>query len=506
MSASTVVGQQNFTSNSGDQGGSAGANTLEFPYGVATNGTKFAVADYSNNRVLIYDSIPTANNASATVVIGQTNFSNSSANQGGSRGANTLSSPIDVEFAGEKLLIMDYGNSRVLIYNTVPTTNNASANTVIGQVNFSGGSANQGNASPTDKTLNNPYGIDYDETTGKLFIADTNNNRVLIYNSVPTTDNASADVVVGQANFTTRTADQGGAAGANTLDLPFHTIIVNSKLIASDGNNNRVLIYNTIPITNNASANVVIGQTGMTGTSADQGGSVDDNTLNFPTALATDGTQLFIGDSSNYRLLGFSSVPTSNNASADIVIGQPDFTSNDPNQGGSPNANTFEFLDGDVLWYSGKLIVADTSNSRVLIFIDPAFSTGSGTSDPPPPGPAVSHPPGCDAPPPLEVPHLFQTLSRKNEVTLYFVPTKDNTTGYVVTYGFNFDRIWRFGTEINWTDPRGVMVYTIRDLQPNTRYILALRSQNRCAPGNWGNTIVFKTLGARNNGARTTIH
>ena len=34
-------------------------------------------------------------------------------------------------------------------------------------------------------------------------VADTDNNRVLIWNSIPTTNGANADLVLGQDNFTT---------------------------------------------------------------------------------------------------------------------------------------------------------------------------------------------------------------------------------------------------------------------------------------------------------------
>ncbi len=37
----------------------------------------------------------------------------------------------------------------------------------------------------------------------KLFVADTQNNRVLIWNTIPTQNNQPADVVLGQPDFTT---------------------------------------------------------------------------------------------------------------------------------------------------------------------------------------------------------------------------------------------------------------------------------------------------------------
>ena len=38
----------------------------------------------------------------------------------------------------------------------------------------------------------------------KLYVADTQNYRVLIWNSFPTTNNQAPDVVLGQPDFTTR--------------------------------------------------------------------------------------------------------------------------------------------------------------------------------------------------------------------------------------------------------------------------------------------------------------
>jgi hypothetical protein len=55
---------------------------------------------------------------------------------------------------------------------------------------------------------------------GRLYIADLDNNRVLIYNSVPTANNASANVVIGQQNMTSNNPDQGGSANVNTLHSP----------------------------------------------------------------------------------------------------------------------------------------------------------------------------------------------------------------------------------------------------------------------------------------------
>lgn len=211
-------------------------------------------------------------------------------------------------------------------------------------------------------------GVDYDQNTGKLAVADYGNRRVLIWNSIPTTSGVAADVVLGQANFTSGDANRGGSVAANTMNVTYKPKFINGKLLVSDTGNNRVLIWNSIPTTNGAAADVVIGQQNFTSNSANQGGSVGANTLRDPAGIEWDGKRLFIGDAFNHRILIYNGVPGNNNASAYMVIGQTNFTSSSANQGGSAGANTFEYTDGGLFVYNNNLYVADEGNHRVLVF------------------------------------------------------------------------------------------------------------------------------------------
>ncbi|UCD55526.1 MAG: hypothetical protein JSV93_01640, partial [Candidatus Omnitrophota bacterium] len=195
--------------------------------------------------------------------------------------------------------------------------------------------------------------------------------------------NMSADVVVGQADFISRTANPGGV-GANTLQSVGRVFSDGTHLFIADYNNNRVLIYNSIPTSNNASADVVVGQPDFTSNSFNQTGSLTvagANTLLAPRSVFSDGKHLFIADTTNNRVLIYNSIPTYNNASADIVIGQPDFTSNSINQTGSTalaGANTLS-APRSVSSDGKRLFIADAVNSRVLIYnIDslPAMQLG----------------------------------------------------------------------------------------------------------------------------------
>ena len=114
----------------------------------------------------------------------------------------------------------------------------------------------------------------------------------------------------------------------NTLNQPCIIYIVAGKVIVVDNHNNRVLIFNEIPTENGASADVVVGQADFTHNSANRGGSVANNTLYWPTSIYSDGDKLQIADFSNNRVLIYNEIPTENGASADVVIGQADFTHN----------------------------------------------------------------------------------------------------------------------------------------------------------------------------------
>jgi hypothetical protein len=362
-SADVVVGQQNFISKNANQGGAANANTLSGPRSIYSNGEKLFISDYINNRVLIFSSIPSANNASANFVIGQANMTTVTANTGGIN-ANRLSSPFGVFSSGTNLLIADSGNNRVLIFNSIPGADDASANFVVGQTNMTNGNANQGGA-VTDKTLNSPSAVYV--SSGKLIISDTSNNRTLIYSSIPASDNVSADFAIGQADFTHNSANQGGSVASTTLSSPRSAFVGGGKLFLADSSNNRVVGFNSIPADDNASADLVLGQVDMTHNAANQPGTPAANTLAAPDYVFSDGTHLFVAEQDNNRVLIYNSIPTSSNASADVVVGQPNMSSVSPNQGGSPAANTLKAPYG--VWSDGtKMIIADYQNHRVLIY------------------------------------------------------------------------------------------------------------------------------------------
>ena len=151
------------------------------------------------------------------------------------------------------LAVADTANNRIMIWKSIPTTIGQPADIELGQPDFK--TVLQGSQQVVDnKSLRSPQGVWIQN--GKLFVADTQNHRVLIWNSIPTQNRQPADVVLGQANFnvavqpdlTKATTD----AHANTLLNPVSVSSDGMRLYVADLGNNRVLIWNSIPTTNQA--------------------------------------------------------------------------------------------------------------------------------------------------------------------------------------------------------------------------------------------------------------
>ena len=268
QAAVAVIGQRNFSSSTpGTAAAEAGSVT-----GLAVADDRLIVCDGSlpftaptNNRILVFDNLSQLTlGASASVVIGQPDFGQTDPGLSQS----SLNRPVGISSDGQRLAVADWGNNRVLLFNNIPTANGAAADVVVGQSDFESAAAN------TDKTgMRGPNGVFLDGQ--QMFVADTFNHRVLIYNAVPTLSGVPADVVLGQADF--NSAEDQPASNTSLRD-PTAVFSDGVRLIVTDLGHNRVLIYNQIPTSNNAPADVVVGQPDFTTDTAGTGPA----SLNFP--------------------------------------------------------------------------------------------------------------------------------------------------------------------------------------------------------------------------------
>ena len=245
--ANHVLGQSNF--DSGDEG-ECNATGLSRPESIWAVKGKLIVTDTYHHRVLIWDTIPSENNTPANLVLGQLDFDHCTPNNGSTNTptSQTLNFPAGVWSDGQRLVILDGGNNRILIWNTFPTAPFQEADTVLGQELFTNNQANDddqddaGDPSPTANTVNYPYLGVFSNGT-QLFVTDTDNNRILIWNSFPTEDFQAADVVLGQPNFSSQLPNIDGTPSDKTLNYPTGVLQVGLDLVVTDTSNNRYLIY-----------------------------------------------------------------------------------------------------------------------------------------------------------------------------------------------------------------------------------------------------------------------
>jgi len=214
QAARMVIGQDTFTR----QDPTSNERHLGAVSGIAlANDTLYAVdssrvaASPQNNRVLLFpniskqlpgprDSMPWHGDVRCTVcggtasnVLGQKDFVSSSIGIG----ANQFRTPTAVATDGKVLAVTDTDNNRVLIWRNLPTADDQPADIVVGQGDFNGTGINFGGSgqTPSAKGLRGPQGIWIQD--GRLYIADTQNNRVVVFNNIPAQNGASADIVLG---------------------------------------------------------------------------------------------------------------------------------------------------------------------------------------------------------------------------------------------------------------------------------------------------------------------
>ncbi|MCU0450821.1 MAG: hypothetical protein MUC97_13430 [Bernardetiaceae bacterium] len=139
-------------------------------------------------------------------------------------------------------------------------------------------------------------------------------------------------------------------------------------LLVADTGQNRVFGWRGLPTTALAPPDLVLGQTETGATGRNAGGRVGAASLQYPSGLWTDGQRLAVADAWNHRVLLWHQLPQRPGAPADVVLGQPDFTHNEPNVAGvgkPPSAQSLYWpygvhFDGERLW------IADTGNRRVV--------------------------------------------------------------------------------------------------------------------------------------------
>lgn len=343
----------------GDEG-----NPLLAPRGVWLLTDKLIVSDTGQNRVFIWNKLPNEAFAQPDVVLGQNLATDTGRNAGHEATASTLQYPSGVWSDGQRLIVADAWNHRVLIWHQFPTHHGQAADVVLGQPDFA---QNQPNVkgigtTPSARSLNWPYGVFSDGK--RLWIADTGNRRVLFFKTIPTQNFAPADGVIGKPSFEERDYENYEPIWPYSVKIS-----LNGQMLVADTQYYRTLLWHDWQTALSQPADVIIGQPDFEANGMNQFSLFPkQNTLNWTYDACFYKNGIFVADTGNSRVLWFENMPRENNELADNLIGHAHFNLS------SENANTRYGTDKQLYWpfsictEGDTLAVADTGNHRIILY------------------------------------------------------------------------------------------------------------------------------------------
>jgi DNA-binding beta-propeller fold protein YncE len=360
----TSFTSMDYTSSTADDGSFTGATGFNTPLSTTVDSVhhRLFVSDCVNNRVLVFnlDSSNIPLDMTADKVLGQPDFISSSSATTASR----LNCPYGISYDSlhDRLFVTDQGNWRVLVFDTASITNGENAVNVLGQSDFV--SAAMG--LPSASTAQDPYGVYYNAGSDYLFVSQYTGSRVTVFDVNPSTitNNEDAVHVFGQPDFSSTNQN----VTIDGLDRPYGVAYDENlqRVYIADTYNNRIMVYDASTMINatpliGPDALYVIGQTDffseISGT----------NSHNFsgPAGIAVDKVNklLYVADATNDRVLVFD-VSADGTTDAINVLGQPDMATGSFGTTIAKLKNPVGIDIDD----SGHLYVAETGNNRVVIY------------------------------------------------------------------------------------------------------------------------------------------
>ena len=234
-----ALGQPNLQAITENRGQGVSALSLYWPYGFGWVNGRFIITDTGNRRVLIWHGLPEPDQPPDRL-LGQDSPHKALENRGIGVAANTFRWPHAVAGTDKMLYIADAGNHRILAWQQPAT--DRQANLVLGQANFSQ-AIEWPHGKQGASVLRFPYAIGLDDDT--LACADTANNRILFWRGLPCAGEHGrpANGVIGQLNFDDNGENRWQAVAHDTMCWPYGLCLKNGRLAIADSGNNRVMIW-----------------------------------------------------------------------------------------------------------------------------------------------------------------------------------------------------------------------------------------------------------------------
>ncbi|HHH50217.1 MAG TPA: hypothetical protein ENK52_04485, partial [Saprospiraceae bacterium] len=102
------------------------------------------------------------------------------------------------------------------------------------------------------------------------------------------------------------------------LLAPRGVFLVKNKLFVADTAQNRLFIWNNLPTTTFQKPDVVLGQIDKDATGRNAKGKVNASSLFYPSGIWSDGEKLMIADAWNHRVMIWLKLPTKDGQAADV--------------------------------------------------------------------------------------------------------------------------------------------------------------------------------------------
>ena len=213
--------------------------------------------------------IPFTSNAQAWFTSGQNaDLMISGVDFNNTGGALAFNHPNGLASNGTNLLLCDRFNNRVLVWLTAPASWNTPPDLVLGQQNFTT------NDPGTSKSEMNWPGNVSVASNGKLAITDTDNDRLLLWNSFPTSNGQAADISIHLPTIAPTGIPQ-------KWEWPWGIWTDGTRLAAITTMGATILFWNTFPVSDNQQPDYTI----------------TNSNFGTPRNISTDGsTYFFVGD------------------------------------------------------------------------------------------------------------------------------------------------------------------------------------------------------------------
>ncbi|WP_462203270.1 NHL repeat-containing protein, partial [Frankia sp. CcWB3] len=298
--ADVVLGQADATSEGPAAAGRGPERGLRLPTGVLVTDGRLVVADAWHHRVLVWDEVPTVTDTAPDLVLGQPDAGAVRENRGGPCGPDTFYWPFGVAVVGGRFYVADTGNRRILGWSDgLPSSPGRLPDLVLGQPDPTRRDENRGGAAGP-ASFRWPH--DLAGTADRLLVADAGNHRLLGWAPHPDAD-SDADLVLGQPDLACSGEFPYAPGRADVLRFPYAVDSDGHLLAVADTANNRVLLWDELPRRSSMPATGVLGQPSFAETGENRWTRVEADTFCWPYGLSVRGDRLAVADSGNNRVM-----------------------------------------------------------------------------------------------------------------------------------------------------------------------------------------------------------